>query len=250
MVSLIGTKMTTFVSFFFDLGRSSPYYEWIEKLLELNINLIFYTTEPIHSKLTYTPRKNLIFVLGEREIDSVLLTKFKRSWKNYTTGNKAKDTHEFGYLTHSKFDYLLKAMAFNPFSTEYFGWVDAGLVKVADQLELIEKIEPHEQVSLLTLKEVVNTDRKGFVLSPKEMVAAGLLVGSKDHLTKVCELMVKERTKKDLGLEQEHLAMVYENDPSLFFTYHGTYHDIVTGLLRSQYVLLVTCHIQGRCKGG
>lgn len=217
----------TFTTFFFELGRSEPYYKWIETLLEQDFNLVFYTTQKIHDKLTYNPRKNLKFVIEERKVDSVLLTKFKKSWSSYTTTNKEKDTYEFAYLTHTKFDYVQRTISENPFSTEHFGWIDAGIHKVANNIGSIPLIKISEQVSIVILRR----DPKFWksvedVSYPKQLVAGGLFHGNAENMKTFCQLMFDQRDK-NLGLEQEHMAVLYVKYPELFVGRDGYYQTII-----------------------
>lgn len=228
--------MITYTTFFYELGRSDPYYGWINTLLSFNINLVFYTTKDIHDKLTYAKRDNLLFVFQELDMKDV--EKFKESWFRYKTTNKSKDTYKFAHLTHLKFTHVLQTINSNPFSTDYFGWIDAGIAKIAEKLEMIESMQPkNERVQFLVMSG--STHRymeKGFVLSPKQMIAGGHFIGEVHYMITFCELMLKERVKKDLGLEQEHMVCVYMENKHLFRPYYGYYSQIISQDIDQDFV--------------
>jgi hypothetical protein len=227
--------MTTFTTFFYDIGRKSQdpgsrvesYPSWIDSLLSLNINLVFYTTQAFHNVLTYKARKNLIFVF--QEPDMTHLTKFKKSWKKYKTGNILKDTAEFACLTHEKFTHVLQTIEMDPFKGDYFAWIDAGISKVANSLHLLSKLQPKDNVSFMVMSGKTHLYKEDdFVLKPQQMIAGGFFIGGKNNMIQYCELMKKEKDKDILGLEQEHMVNVYMENRDLCCAYYGYYQDIIT----------------------
>lgn len=219
--------MATYTTFFYDLGRSDPYPNWINALLKSGFNLVFYTTKDFHDRLTYTKRDNLLFVY--EDFDESGLEPFQLSWNKYKSSNPGKDSYKFAHLTHRKFDYVLRTIQLNPFGSTHFGWIDAGIAKVSTTLTVPE-VDKDEIQLLIMSSQTYKYKNKGFVLSPKQMIAGGFFVGSKDHMIKFCKLMISERDKLELGLEQEHMVCVYMENRSLFLPYYGYYGNIISNL--------------------
>lgn len=230
----------TFVSCFFNIGRETNvelqkfenYFQWIERLFELDINLYFFTTYEVYLKLKFKSRKNL-YIRTLRKIPGNSLDKIRKIWINYQTNFPEKDTAEFAFLTMAKYDFLQMAILDNPFDSEYFAWIDAGLKKVVPGLADIYNIIPTKLIKICLmnytpLKEAYNLD---FVMSCRYKVCGGFFLGGKENILKFVNLM-KEEAKKYLdlgyfGMEQEFMAIVYFRNPELFDPYFGDFRDLL-----------------------
>lgn len=231
----------TFVTAFFDIGRKTEeplqkydnYFAWITKLLELPINLCFYTTQDIHDKLVYTPRSNLKFIITDKIPMFDKLSQIKTIWPSYITNNREKDTAEFACLSHSKFHFLKQAIEDNPFNSTHYGWIDAGLLKIAKEAELIPLLNPPDKVKLL-LMNYINKDEvlnPAFVRTCRYKIAGGLFIGPKammkEFTEEIINLAIEDINKGNFGLEQEYMAIIYCRRRELFSPYYGDFCDLI-----------------------
>jgi len=243
--------MITYVTFFFDIGRQTDdpmnkfdnYFPNIERLLSMNINIIFFTTRDLLDRISKNfiipPRINIQimdYYFGFTEIEEI--RKIYHD-EQYQTGNPKKDTPEFIALTLGKFDAIKEAIKINPFNDEYYAWIDAGVFKIARHPELlltfsnnIEKINQGIKIMLLNNieeKEIINHD---FIKTCRYKVAGGFFLGQKDEMVTFCDLIIKEKNefkaKNLIGLEQEFMAIVYFYHKKLFNPYYGRFTDLFT----------------------
>lgn len=232
-------KDTTLVTCFYDIGRKTDdpigifenYPQWINRLLEENINLIFFTTQTLHDKLTYTPRDNLKFILSDEIPLFDEIAKYEHAWtvNKYWTNNPRKDTIPFALIMHNKFIFLKMAMEMNPFNAEHYAWIDAGIVKVAENPELLPKLLPKNKIVCLQMNQINKSevDNPAFYLACRYKIAGGFFVGPKKLMTLFCDKMIERREelmKIDVfGTEQEYIAWVFFYHRELFLPYWGDY---------------------------
>lgn len=231
----------TFVTSFFDIGRKTDaplqnfnnYFAWIEQLLLFPINIYFFTTPELHSQIKYTPRSNLIFKLVPEIPYYDRLDTIQEAWKKYQTGNPTKDTPEFAAITHAKFIFLCRAIAENPFGDSHYAWIDAGLLKIATNGELLMTLIPPSRIRCLMLNYISAEEVKhpNFIDTCRYKIAAGLLVGPKELIRILSLRMIAEAEQhlyeKRFGLEQEYLAIMYRRHPEIFDPYYGTFTDLI-----------------------
>jgi len=232
---------TTFVTSFFDIGRKTDatmqkfdnYFAWIKQLLELPINIYFFTTPELHEQFNYTPRSNLIFKLIPEAPYFDRIDKIKEAWTRYQTGNPSKDTAEFGAITHAKFIFLCQAIAHDPFGDINYSWIDAGLLKIATDPELIPNLKYGDKIKLMMLGHVSReeVERPDFVSTCQYKFAAGLFGGPKQLMRIFCLRMIAQAEYdlyiKRFGLEQEYMAIIYRKYPELFAPYYGSFCDLI-----------------------
>jgi hypothetical protein len=251
---ILDIEMTiTFVTSFFDIGRTTDaplqkftnYFAWIEQLLELPINIYFFTTPELHAQIKYTPRANLIWKLIPDVPYYDHLHTIRESWKNYQTGNPTKDTPEFAAITHAKFIFLSRAIAENPFGDTHYGWIDAGLLKIATNPEQLPLLIPSDRIRCLLLNYIGADEVRDphFIDRCQYKIAAGLIVGSRELMRVLCLRMIAEAEQhlyeKKFGLEQEYLAIMYRRHPEIFDPYYGSFSDLIVNfnqLTRNDYI--------------
>lgn len=250
----------TFVTCFFDIGRETDaslqkfdnYFAWIERLLQVPINLYFFTSPEIHDKLQYTSRSNLKFHFIPEIPYFEHLDVIREAWTYYRTGNPKKDTPEFAAITHAKFILLCRAMRENPFGDEHYGWIDAGLLKIATNAELIPTLQSPNLIRtmMLSYTGMEEVKEEEFVKTCRYKFAGGLFVGPKDLLRVYCLRMIAEAeyhlSRGKFGLEQEYMAIIYRRHPELFDCYYGTFTDLIVNYngLHTSYPLIRNIFIE------
>lgn len=231
----------TFVTAFFDIGRKTAvplqkyenYFDWIDKLLAIPINLYFFTTQSIHDKLKYEPRANLKFIIMEAIPLIDRLPDVQKAWANYITNNPEKDTAEFACLTHAKFHFIKRAIEDNPFNSTHYAWIDAGILKIATHGERLPLLPPSDKIRLLMMNHIGSDEVKDpmFVRTCRYKIAGGLFIGPKEHMNTFCDRMIttalEDIKRENFGLEQEYMAVIYRQDTSLFDPYYGDFCDLI-----------------------
>jgi hypothetical protein len=232
----------TFVSQFFDIGRNQNidvlslknYITNINKLLQLNINILFYTTKQLHDQLQYTNRANLKFIFLDQPPWYDRLDKVIEVTKNYQTGFKDKDTPQFMCITLGKFQLLKDAIALNPFDNKYYAWIDAGIFKVIQQVNLLPEITPSELVKCMILNYTSEAEIASptFINSCRYKIAGGFFLASSDNMIIFCDKILacasEYLNNGYFGLEQEFMAIVYVKNKELFDPYYGDFADLLT----------------------
>lgn len=230
----------TYVTAFYNIGRVTynadqnfnNYFAWINQLLQLPINIYFFTTEALHERLKYTPRHNLHFHITNKIPYFDRLDDIRASWDNFRTNNPAKDTPEFSAIMHAKFVWLKKAIKVDPFKSSHFAWLDAGITKVATNPELLPTLVPPEKIKCLliqytSMEEVKNV---AFVDSCKYKIAGGFFLGPKGLMKVFCLSLIAlaeyHLYTRRFGLEQEFITIIYKLYPEIFETFYGDFRDL------------------------
>lgn len=250
-------------------NKFDSYFPNIEKLLQLiekcdNCHLLFFTTQNLMDQIRQNFHQNLHgdsnsrnfvhqnlrgdsttqnfvhqnskikFIITDKyfgEEDINLIT-YIYNLQNYQTNNPTKDTPEFIALTLGKFLAIKKAIQLNPFGSKYYGWIDAGLLKVAQNSELLNDIIPSEKIKLMILDNI-NYDETldiNFVKKCQYKIAGGFFLGNKDNMLKFCNLIINEKFmlmyNNRIGLEQEIMTIIYLKHTDLFNPYYGAFTDL------------------------
>lgn len=239
-----GRPTTTYVTSLFDIGRRSEglggpldsYVDWLGQLLALPIDLVCFTTPDIAERLAPVRRANLRVELldGTGALPCFdQIEEVRGAWRRHRTNDPAKDTPEFACLTHAKFPLLRRAIAANPHRSSHFGWIDAGIAKVATELERLPTLVPRDRVRLLQIRYTAAAEiaRPDFVDECRYKVAGGFFTGRADLLDDFARV-VEALAQRDLqggrfGLEQEYMAIAYRTDPVAFDPYYGDFCDLV-----------------------
>lgn len=260
VTSVTSITSITFVTAFFNINRvtNNPmikyenYFDWIQQLLQLPINLYFITTADVHARLQYEPRDSLKFHIVDKIPFFDKLPLIEGCWDKYRTNNKEKDTAKFACLTHAKFHCIKQAININPFDSTHYAWIDAGILKIARNAELLSQLVAPDKIKLLMLNYTSNNEikRGDFVLTCRYKIAGGLFVGSKALMEKFIDAMITEAEvslKQGIfGLEQEFMAIVYKKQPELFEPYYGDFCDLITNYhsCNNTFWLVTQCMIQ------
>jgi len=135
-------------------------------------------------------------------------------------------------MTHAKFNFLCQSMTDDLFRSSHYGWIDAGLVKVATNIELIPMLSPPDKIRMMMLNYISNAvSDPNFIYSCRYKYAAGVFIGPKPLMRVFCLRMIPQ-AEYDLfynrfGLEQEYMAIVYRKHPELFDPYYGDFSDLI-----------------------
>lgn len=161
----------------------------------------------------------------------------------------------YNVIIYSKFPWVKKVIEENPFNSEYFMWIDAGLSRFFDQHGVSVQNQYPSDTAIETLldnkdsvlihasmsyyPDLVNADiyTEEYFWDARTWVMAGLWGGGSSVLTKFCDmidevLQVKMVKNGVINNEQNAMAYVYKNNDDMFVVFENHAH------LHRQYELI------------
>ena len=242
--NLYETDDVTLVTGLFQIDNNrhkfEDYFIWVNKLLQINKPIIFFTQSNLSSILKEKrPKKydkKTIFI--EKNISEFY------SYKNYLQAFKEtyiidiakfKHTVELYIVWSEKVNFLNESIEKNYFKSKYFFWVDAGLLRKEDIIKFvndwpcIEKLKKDPRVILNGIRKIKNNEYNklmnfDIITHYKFMndynVAAGFFGGRYDYLKQfikyyyeILELFYKN--KVFIGSEQNLFTIVGYSHPEI-----------------------------------
>lgn len=245
----------TLVTGFFDLGRreggnrrrAEDYMIHGDKVLDLDVNLVIFVdsdygdhiwnyrrSKRLAGKTLVVPfpiERSRYYVLREKV--KAGLQKAKSDW------NPNKFTDLYAIVTWAKMEFIEKVMAMNPFNSTHFGWIDFGLSHVVpvDQTQIrCDRIltEPFDKIRMLCIhyptKEQVS-NREQWSSKWLAIIGGGFFTGSHLNMVEFCQrihdtIMDHLQTGHTM-FEEEVMAVVYHQNPTLFELYFGHYGGLL-----------------------
>lgn len=143
----------------------------------------------------------------------------------------------YNIVQYSKFYWLERATQNNPFSSDYFIWLDAGISRFFDGFD-IHKGFTSEKISSIGEKLILQifqssypdlysakTLQEDYLWDDRSFVAGGILMSHKNHIDKIKKLVDKVLTNKMLDKnlinnEQICLGYLLKENPDLFECFH------------------------------
>lgn len=219
-----------------------------EFILTLPYPLIIFTDDDILIKMIKEERtqNNLLekTVIYKMPLEETYFYKDLDSLKELQTkfhiynGVIDHETPLYIILTNNKFDFLEKAIEYNPFQSSHFVWIDFGVNHVAQNTDCIhdwinklpDKIK---QMCINPYLENIN-DKEMFQIIYHHM-AGGLFSGSIENILNYSRLF-KEKTKQIYEdnwyqLEEAVMTIIQRENPELFDLYFGDYQGIVSNYI-------------------
>jgi len=152
-------SQVTFVSSLINIRREdidgrkfSEYTEWFKKVLELNVPMVLFVDPEIldlvKSSRENKPTKIICQNFGGTPLawSSIYIQKIQESkeWKEFAKNPGDLNNKSAPYVTlmHSKFAWIWDAIQDNPFQTDMFFWIDAGLSRFWKNF-FVPQMEPH-----------------------------------------------------------------------------------------------------------
>jgi hypothetical protein len=248
----------TFVSCFFDINREhkgdgrsiQEYVKWIEQTLKLNANLYIVTEKKFESFFREHMHSNTVLKIIDfsdlhyykyykKMCDIISSESFKNKIKHPTRVECILP--EYNIIQYSKFHVLDMAIKENPFKSDFFFWIDAGISRFFLNVD-ISKSYPGPQFSEL-VKQISNQSDKFFIQSSAtleyypidenfiwdsmNLLSGGMFGGNANAIKnigeKTEEIFQYMLSQNCMNNEQLALAMVWKNNPELFFTIRNVY---------------------------
>jgi hypothetical protein len=245
--------MTTLVTAFFDINRDTrgdgrtidEYLKWIQKTLQLNCNLFIITeakfqhffeeNRPIQYKL-----QTVIKIIDFRESHYYkYYDKINRIIQSPEYLSKVKHPDrvecklaEYNVIQYSKFHYLQMAIHQNPFQTDHFLWIDAGISRFFMDVDLSKRYpSPNGQQILDNIAGQFIIQKRhdlfsypltdDFVWDSANLVSGGMFGGTSEVVRKMARLVEQVFIDKMISLnavnnEQLAIALVWKDNKEMF----------------------------------
>ena len=260
------TKVTI-VTAFFDIKRETngdgrkltDYLEWIKKTLQLNCNLFIVTEQKFVNFMKENRPEGYNTFIKEDTLENASYYKYLPRMREILNSSdyKKRIAHpnrvectlpEYNVIQYSKFGWLEDAIRENPFDSEYFFWMDAGISRffldthvhqpypstpnniiIGSNYKFI--IQPRYDLTTYNINE-------DFIWTAENLLKGTMFGGRKDIVLKIGNLVEnvfneEMLNKNNVNNEQLALALVYKNNPELFHLINDDrrYHLILFKLL-------------------
>lgn len=173
----------TVVTAFFDIQRETrgdgrrleEYLEWIKHTLQLNCNLYIITESRFidFMKATRPAEYHHKTVFNVDTLDNAMFNKYLPRMREIINNPeyKSRIMHpnrvectlpEYNVIQYSKFGWLLDAIQENPFQSDVFFWMDIGISRFFESMDL-----SLEYPNLQTLERLLSRNRDGLIIQKR-----------------------------------------------------------------------------------
>jgi len=249
--------MVTVVTSLYDINRGSldgrnwnTYIDWFKKTLSIKCPMIIFVDEKtekiVRECRSEISKQTLIIVSSLSEspyysfkdrMDAIINS------PEYRTNIKDPDRIEcrsslYNIVQYSKFYWLKRASDLNPFGSEFFLWLDAGISRFFEHIDISTEHE-YPRLSLLDKEAIKNrtflqiymsaypelanseTLDESYLLDNRSYVTGGIIMGSRDSISEVKRgidnILENDMLGKNI-LNNEQIALGYliKKNPELF----------------------------------
>jgi len=235
----------TIVTAFFDIQRQTKgdgrtieeYLSWIQKTLQLNCNLFIVTESqfvPFMKK--YRPNDYPMFI-QEDTLENASYYKYLPQMKDILKSDSYKQRiaypnrvecvlPEYNVIQYSKFGWLEEAIRINPFQSEYFFWMDAGISRFFGDVDIRL---PYPSISIDTDKFMIQPREDIFTypiddtfLWKADNLFKGGMFGGNATILSILSKKIEEEfnimlTQCVVNNEQLAITLVWKKNPELFY---------------------------------
>lgn len=231
--------MVTIVTAFFDIHRDTKgdgrtldeYMSWIQKTLQLNCNLYVVT----ESKFVPFMKANRTYpmYIHEDTLENASYYKYLPRMKEILESDAYKERiaypnrvecvlPEYNVIQYSKFGWLEEAIQVNPFQSDHFFWMDAGISRFFGDVDVSLPYPCIVPSNRFIIQKRYDLDTCCMDIWKADNVLKGTMFGGhKDSVlavsTKVEEMFQSMLSQDNVNNEQIALAMVYHANKELFF---------------------------------
>ena len=243
---------TTIVTAFFDINREkngdgrklNDYLSWIQKTLQLNCNMYIVTESKFVDFMKENRPNGYNTFIKEDTLENADYYKYLPKMTEILNSTEYKDKiaypnrvecklPEYNVIQYSKFGWLNDAIQNNPFKTDYFFWMDAGISRFFQNMNLSTQFP-----SLLKQQNVLNQIGNQFIIQQRQdlqrytindnfiwgadnLFKGGMFGGYKDIILEVKKeverIFVNEMLdKNNVNNEQLALALLWKQNPDMF----------------------------------
>jgi hypothetical protein len=248
----INKNKVTIVTAFFDINRETngdgrkitDYLEWIKKTLQLNCNLYIVTERKFVDFMKENRPSHYNTYIKEDTLENASYYKYLPRMTEILNSEEYKKRvaypkrvectlPEYNVIQYSKFGWLETAIYENPFESEYFFWMDAGISRFFNNMNLQNPYPNNISFSNI-FKENENTfivqQREDlyqyhvdehFIWKADNLFKGGMFGGNKTQVMKVATelekvFVEKMLNKNNVNNEQLSLVLLWKEQPTLF----------------------------------
>jgi hypothetical protein len=248
--------MATIVTGLFDINRNTMdgrewknYLNWFEKTLSLNCPMVIFIEEN-NINFVKNARKNfptkiisqnihdLPYYQYKEKMDKIILSE---DYKNKIKDNKRIECNFslYSIIQYSKFEWMKVTSELNPFESDYFIWMDAGLSRFFDDLDTKKEYPSKhfkQKIKNLNNKVLIQifmsyypdlfeakmlTD--DYLLDNRSYVMGGMFasnqIGIRNINLKMKELFEEMLQNNIVNNEQIALGFLFKKYPDMFVSY-------------------------------
>ena len=188
--------------------------------------------KPNHLKIYNVPFEETYFY---KDLDR--LHDLQQKYTIYN-GHLEHETPMYIILNNDKFDFIERAIEYNPFQSTHFIWMDFGINHVAQNTERIHTwiSDIPDKIKQLCINPYVERmEHKQMFQNIYHHVAGGLFSGSKANMLTYCQLF-KQKTEQIYSedwyqVDEAVMTIVIRENPDLFSLYYGDYQGIISNYL-------------------
>ena len=230
------------VTAFFDIHRDTKgdgrtldeYMSWIEKTLQLNCNLYIVTEAKFVPFMIAKRPSHYTTYIHEDTLENASYYKYLPRMKEILESDayKQRIAHpqrvecvlpEYNVIQYSKFGWLEQAMRLNPFHTEHFFWMDAGISRFFGDVDISLPYPVNLPKCILQKRYDLDTFcMDDYLWKADNLIKGTLFGGHVDSVrllsTKVEEMFQYMLSQNNVNNEQIALALVYHANKDLFET--------------------------------
>lgn len=248
--------MCTIVTGLYDIHRHNmdgrnwkDYLRWFEKTLSLNCPMVVYVEDEtinfvkekrkdLPTKIISQKLENLCYYKHKEIMDKILSSE---DYKNKIKDNKRIECNHslYSIIQYSKFEWMERTSIENPFNSDYFIWMDAGLSRFFNDLDT-QKIYPSDnfknQIKDIQNKVLIQTFMshysdlfnaqvltEEYLKDNRSYIMGGMFCGGKDAIknvkNKVDELFGEMLKNNIVNNEQIALGYLFKKNPELFISF-------------------------------
>ena len=232
------TNLLTCVSCYFPVKnkfKEGAYNDWFTNTLSINCPYIFFTPKS-HVAIIKEYRKDLPTYFIECEIEDFTMYKYK---DRMITDPYHCPSVELNLIWNEKIFMMKKASELNPYNTDWFHWIDAGICTYRNKSPPKQNFATREKFALLP--------RNKFIYSQSEPYSSerttntnhyhhisGTYLIHKNFIPAYAALFESYADKlidtNNIWTDQVIHTHIYKNDPSFFFKLNNGYGTISTHL--------------------
>ncbi len=255
----------TIITALYDISRDKKgdgrtfdeYLTWFEGTLKVKSPMVIFVDESL-KEFVEKNRKNLPTKIITEPLEEVpyyhLNDRIQEVLDDDDYKNKIRDPNRvecklslYNVIIYSKFPWVKRVIEDNPFNSEYFMWMDAGLSRFfephgvdVNQLypsnDAMEALVDSKESVLIQVQtsfypDLVNKERLDVedLWDSRSFVMAGLWGGGSESLSKFCDLiddvLINKMLKNNLiNNEQIAMAYVYKNNDDMFAVFENEAH--------------------------
>ena len=225
----------TFVTALYNIQREEKgdgrkwmdYLEWFKNTLKMPLKMVIYIPSELVSFVEEHRPKVYATKIMVQEKDSVPYAKYETAITNilenpeYRAKIKHPDRVEcrlpfYTIIQYSKFKWVEEIAKMNPFGTDYFFWMDAGLSRFIP-MELYPRIVSNVELPIKKLVIQCNSMllsypvNEGYLWDSQCLVSGGMFGGDKEVILELSNLVDQELTQRipNGWINNEQLVLAY-----------------------------------------